>query len=125
LPVYNQRGKDLGHGRRGALIYEGMRFSFQDDGRYEVSFVIDTPATPTVLDLQFLIHLDGNWHTVTLPPIRIEPEKSPQGKYEGKTDRIDHCGYSAAIERLWPLLRDIVPEIRRQGTARFGFGVPE
>ena len=107
--------------REGALIYEGMRFSCDRNGQYQVSFLVRTPAMPTTLQLRFLVQKKGKpkpWQTVTLPPIQIEPDKDRQDGPKAAVWRIRHCGYSAAIESH----AGFIQTIRREGTARFGFG---
>jgi hypothetical protein len=109
----------------GAVIYEGMRFSANDDGRYRVSFVVGTPAVPTTLRLRFLLHvrdLDGHcrWHTVTLPPIQVQPEQDSRRRHQPGIWQIRHCGYSPSIASAGQYS---IAEIRREGTARFGFGL--
>jgi len=111
----------------GAVIYEGMRFAGQRNGRYDVDFLVRIPAMPTTLRLQFLIQSRGagadrqcpkTWYTVTLPPIEIRPPQDSSGKFESRVYCIHHDGYSPAIEKIGGDLG----QIRREGTARFGFG---
>ena len=107
--------------REGAMIYEGMQFSANCQGQYLVRFVVGTPATPVTMQLRFLLHvndIDGycRWHTVTLPPIEIPPPQDSSGRYQPGSWLIRHCGYSPALVGNMPV------DIRREGSARFGFG---
>lgn len=118
---FGARGEVIG--REGAVIYEGMRFSHNDQGRYEVSFLVGTPAAPTTLRLRLLVKVrekDGSavWQTLTLPPIRIGLDQDAGGKHQPAVWRICHQGYSAML--ACNPGRIII--IRREGTARFGFG---
>jgi len=117
---FGARGEVIG--REGAVIYEGMRFSHHGDGHYEVSFLVGTPAVPTTLRLRLLVRVrdvEGPvWQTLTLPPIQIESHKDAAGKDQPAVWRICHQGYS-------PMLAcnpGRIIAVRREGTARFGFG---
>ena len=78
LPAFRYRGGHME--REAALIYEGMRFALLDDGRYQIRFVVGTPAMPVTLRMQ-LVLLDESTcqeHTLTLPPITIPAKDQPQ-----------------------------------------------
>ncbi len=109
--------------REGLIIYEGMRLRWcSKSGHYEVSFAAEAPPEPVTLRLQFVIGLksqDGkDWragnYTITLPPIRLE-DSEVRSQRESKSWTIRHTGYSPI------LCKGQVCEIRRLGTARFGF----
>jgi hypothetical protein len=103
----------------GALIYEGMRFSCNPNGDYLVDFVVRAPAMPTTLHLRLLLQKDAQaWQTVTLPPIELKAEGVRTEDYKPAIYRVRQAGYSAALDQ------DEGPyhAIRREGSARFGFG---
>jgi hypothetical protein len=120
LRDFGARGEVIG--REGAVIYEGMRFSHNDQGRYEVSFLVGTPAAPTTLRFRFLVQIceaDGPvWHTLTLPPISIQPHQDGSSNPQPAVWRICHQGYSPMLA----CTPGRIIAIRREGTARFGFG---
>lgn len=106
--------------REGAVIYEGMRLSVDPEGRYELQFVVTTPALPTRLRLQLeIVHeigAEAHTHTLTLPPIEI-----PHGFSETGTS-----SFAVNARGFSPVLRDAartrsILEVRRMGTARFGY----
>lgn len=108
--------------RDGVIIYEGMRFAVDQVGQYDVDFIAGIPAIPTILQLQFLVRVEeGNtrWRTVTLPPIVVDPKGQFPGSNESGVVKIHHTGYSVALNGL---SCQGIQEIRRQGSARFGFG---
>lgn len=109
--------------REGALIYEGMKITWSADGQYEVAFVVEAPSQPTTLRLQFEIRtttcengLVAGVYTLTLPPIGLEHS---EGRTDGKSYSwvVRQRGYSPILRSLHPTQIDI----RRTGTARFGF----
>jgi hypothetical protein len=104
--------------REGAVIYEGMKF-WNDEGWYRVRFQVGTPAVPTTLRLRFLVRNDeGYWVTATLPPIYIDPAEDSPNQLSPSVRTIERSGY-------FPALRGVKGDfkaIRREGTARFGFG---
>ncbi|MCY2987480.1 MAG: hypothetical protein NTY19_06405 [Planctomycetota bacterium] len=111
--------------RDGAVIYEDMKFSFDREGNYNVCFTIGTPAVPTTLQLRLLIQATsgGPWYTVTLQPIEFQPTKGTDGKFSPRISR------NYVVEGRSEILRRCYGEmgqdatIRREGTARFGFGL--
>jgi len=107
----------------GAVIYEGMRFAVREDGRYQVRFLIGTPAMPVTLRLQVVLRAgDGSQYTVTLPPITIpshDPDAEIVQQVHENIQLVHHEGYLPAIQGLGGNLA----VVRREGTARFGFGV--
>jgi hypothetical protein len=111
--------------RDGAVIYEDMAFSFDREGNYNVRFTIGTPAVPTTIQLRFLIQPcpGGPWYTVTLEPIRFPPTKVADGKYTPSIFR-NHVvrGNSEILRRCYGEMGQNAT-IRREGTARFGFGL--
>ena len=110
------------------VIYEGMSVIVSPDGKYEVSFVAESPRLPVVLRLQLQMteriglqeHPRG---TITLAPIVILPDRDQERHSPATMNRIRRTGYTH-------LLRQILPEddstcyIRRTGSARFG-SIPE
>ena len=75
----------------GAIIYEGMRFAITEDGRYQVRFVVGTPAMPVTMRLQLILEDEGtrNRYTLTLPPISIPEADEPANTFQ-KQD-VDPC----------------------------------
>lgn len=127
LPAFGIRGEESS--RDGAIIYEGMRFAVREDGRYQVRFVVGTPAIPVTMCLQLIVEDEGtqNHYTLTLPPISIpEPDKpqhlSQQRKVQqvhGNVQTVHHEGYLPVLTQPLSNIR----VVRRTGSARFGFGV--
>jgi len=125
--------------REGLVIYEGMMFTFDRDGDYEVRFRATTPALPATVRLQFLIqpHRGGPWYTVTLAPIVFPyPEsEAAKRKRECASDRdepgVKQCcqpsreyvckGRSETLPRCYAEMGKDA-SIRRTGSARFGHG---
>ena len=82
--------------------------------------VLDVPVT---LRLRFLIRgEDGTWQTVTLAPISIpiEPGKKRIDQ-DGQPQimEVTRSGFSHAIR----VTRGKISDVRREGSARFGFGL--
>lgn len=114
--------------RDALVIYEGMSVVVSTDGKYDVSFVAESPRLPVVLRLQLQVterigleeHPRG---TITLAPIVILPERDQERHIPGTMNRIRRTGYTH-------LLRQVLPTdgssyyIRRTGVARFG-SIPE
>lgn len=102
----------------GVVIYEGMRFVADSQGRYYVSFTATAVGMPVTLRLQ--LHLrrhDGQVHTLTLPPIVLDDQnRIPSGNYLGETFRVQHSGYSDVVRTQFNSLQTI----HREATARFG-----
>jgi len=127
LPAYGLRGAESD--REGAIIYEGMRFAIRKDGRYQVRFVVETPAMPVTMRLQLILEDEAtlNRYTLTLPPISIpEPDQpkrlSEQRKVQPVYDTIQtvhHEGYLPMLAQGHCNIR----VVQRTGSARFGFGV--
>jgi len=111
--------------REGAVIYEDMAFSFDREGNYNVRFTVGTPAVPTTIQLRFLIQPcpGGPWYTITLEPIGFPPTKIADGKYTPSVFR-NHVveGQSEVLRRCYGEMGQNAT-IRREGTARFGFGL--
>jgi len=98
----------------GLVIYEGMRFVSEGDGRYQVRFVASAPAVPVVLRLRFHVGDCRQCCDVTLPPIRL-PEK--------KTQKVEESEYLVVHEGYLPkILSGKLTHVERWGTARFGYG---
>ena len=117
---FGQRGEALD--REGAVIFEEMEFLTYKNGRYQMNCLARTPAMPTTLRFRFLIKTGveqtSPWQTITLPPIEIEPEQDSSRNARPTLSRIQHGGYSSVIDSA----NGAVVKIRREGTARFGFG---
>lgn len=113
--------------RDGAVIYEDMKFSFDRDGNYNVRFTIGTPAVPTTIQLRFLVQAGQGapWYTITLEPISFSPNKLADGRYEAAVFR-NHVvqGNSEILRRCYGEMGQDAT-IRREGTARFGFGLSQ
>jgi hypothetical protein len=108
--------------RTGVVIYEGMQFAARDDGTYEVSYDVQTPEAPVDLRLQleFQNAADQRWHTITLPPVRLQTSIFESDGAQVR--RIVQRGYSSALE-MAPL--NDAFELRRSGTAMIGFGAKQ
>jgi hypothetical protein len=118
IPTYGLSGELLD--KEGAVIYEGMRLAVNADGRYLVRFVVGTPPVPVTFRLQ--LHLfdarERHMHTLTLPPFTI-PKQEDRRHTAQAVQVVHHEGYLPVLKCAY---RDICV-VRRQGTARFGFGV--
>lgn len=125
--------------RDGLIIYEDMEFRFDRHGNYEVHFRATTPDLPTTLRLQFQIqpHRSGPWYTVTLAPIdfkypaKVAEKTCASGNCDNANDSKPCCGkvrecicrgHSEILRRCYGEMGQDA-RIRREGTARFGFGV--
>jgi hypothetical protein len=111
--------------REGAVIYEDMTFSFDDDGNYNLRFTIRTPALPTTIQLQLLLQpaTDKPWYTITLAPMDFFPDPEKSGRMKPKLYR--NCiveGRSEILSRCWREMEQDA-RLRRTGTARFGYGL--
>lgn len=117
--------------RKGATIYEDMTLTFDREGNYRVSFRIEIPPMRTVLRLQLLLqcHAGGPWHTITLNPIELEPKYEESDPTMDREERVLFTIYPIVREGHSEILQRYYGEfgaggtIRRQGTARFGYGV--
>ncbi|MFO0906726.1 MAG: hypothetical protein U0939_27220, partial [Pirellulales bacterium] len=102
----------------GVLIYEGMSFSIEKNGKYKVTFCTSTPSRPATLRLQLLIQrADGLWLTLTLRPIDIPCT------YESHRTQRDGADQPHIIEGVLPGWEGCcgAMAVRRDGTARFGY----
>jgi len=129
LPTFGSSGENLQN--QGALIYEGMRFIVGTDGKYQVRFVVGTPAMPVTIRLQLVLldEFSQQLSTLTLPPITIprkerattftERRRAPTVNESGYL--VHHEGHLPMASAAWDVSR--VCTILRKGTARFGYGV--
>lgn len=108
------------HSREGLVIYEGMTLSIceesdNDGNNFTLTFDTSHPPVPAEMRLQLLVRKgQGDWHTITVPPIRVE------ARVHGTTQdphRFVVKGYSAALANGCGDL-----DVRRAGTVRFGHG---
>jgi hypothetical protein len=108
----------------GAVIYEDMKFSFDKEGYYDVLFTIGTPAVPTTIRLRFLVqpHRGGPWYTITLDPIEFLPAGSRNDAKAKVTHDYVVRGRSEILRRCYGEMGHDAT-IRREGTARFGYGL--
>ncbi len=117
--------------REGAVIHEDMKFSFDREGRYALEFAISTPAVPATVRMQLLIQPSSGapWYTITLPPMQFKPEVGERHATGGESDEKEcvvvynhKCsGRSEILRRCYPQMAGDAT-IRREGTARFGYG---
>ncbi len=103
--------------QEGAVIYEDMKFTFDENGEYKITFRASTPNLPTELRLQFQVQSrpDGPWYTLTMRDRRFEPQKDGSHGMHPQ----DFTGKSEILRRCFTSICDV----RRSGTARFGFGI--
>ncbi|MCA9206311.1 MAG: hypothetical protein KDA59_24835 [Planctomycetales bacterium] len=101
----------------GALIYEDMEFAFNENGDYEITFRVGTPAVPTTLKLQFIVDCGEG----TTPfPLTLEPLYFPAATVEHREIHPAVVrGHSEILRRRFTEIADV----RRDGTAQFGFGL--
>jgi hypothetical protein len=137
LRDYSLRGDVIE--RDGLMIYEGMTLAINPDGRYEVRFRTTTPPLPATLRLQFALKLnDREWHTLTLPPVKVlcEDERTHASRNLGSLRRtsnesgvdttLDSDTQVFRLEGDFPVLNaqratGWVGEVRRDGSVRFGY----
>jgi hypothetical protein len=125
LREFGQRGEVLD--REGAVIYEGMKVSIAEDGRVGLSGHIITPDVPVTLHLRLLVKLmpefGGHVYTITFPAIDIAPEARRDRRNRGvqKLETLTEHLEFPQIEVLGTY-RESIQTIRREGTARFGYG---
>lgn len=120
MPQFTDTYNVPGPTAEGVVIHEGMRIYFAADGRYEVQFAATTPSMLVMLRVQLLVSYKPSEHEVegyfplTLPPIRIEPDRDGPGHPE--TWQVRHVGYSREVQRHFCELS----EVQRSGAARLG-----
>lgn len=119
LPLRGYGAQGEVYDRTGLVIYEGMKFTWESNGDYNLRFQAEAPPMPVTLRLQLLIRNDesGAEHRITLPPIEFKPRSSREGRQHDPAIP----GYSAAIDEADGHIR----VIRRTGIARFGYGLGE
>ncbi len=111
--------------RPAAILYEGMTVAVTEGGHYEVRFVVESPRTPLVVRLQFIVYIQGQAYcppqpcgTITLPPITICPEPT-ESSHPTKAWSVSHRGWSPVLAKTTG--RDAARyTIQRTATARFG-----
>jgi hypothetical protein len=119
----------------GAVIHEGMRILTGKDGQYDIRFNVTVPAMPVTMRLQLLLYDNGSSpfpKTLTLPPIRIVPDKDADHDDYDDVDNPPSGGapflsYLVRLRGYSHVVRDhsgTFQLARRIGTARFGSGVP-
>ena len=108
----------------GATILEGMAVEVRPNGSYTVRFLVEAPAMPVTLRLQFLVHADTRVGRITLPPITVIPRTGSDNEPEANTFRVEHRGYSPFLADAKVTVPLVHLEFQRLGTARFGSGVP-
>ncbi len=132
-PEFGAQGQPVD--REGAVIYEDMQFTFDENGGYYIKCLVSTPNVPTELRLQFQVQARpaGPWYTLTMPVQRLKansrmtrattylPNETARGQAVSQDDRqtIMFTGNSEILKRCFASVCDV----RRTGTARFGFGV--
>jgi hypothetical protein len=122
FPLPRFAGQDEHLPGEGVVIYEGMKFSANRQGDFELGIVLSTVGMPVTLRMQLAFCDDkespSTW-MITLPPIVIEPPMEVRGNYKGSQWRVSFNGYSA---KLGEALTDCNGKlcITRHGTARFG-----
>jgi len=115
-----------------AVIYEDMRFSFDREGNYALEFALSTPAVPATIRMQLLVQpsTGAPWYTITLPPMRFKPELGERSAGCSQSTDPKQCevlynhkcsGRSEILRRCYPQMAGDAT-IRREATARFGYG---
>ena len=136
------------HDDAGATILEGMAVEVRPNGSYTVRFLVEAPAMPVTLRLQFLVHAKNRVGRITsagpgreasssilvqaknrvgritLPPITVIPRTGSDNEPEANTFRVEHRGYSPFLADAKVTVPLVHLEFQRLGTARFGSGVP-
>lgn len=131
--------------RSGLVLMEGMEFSFDSNsGRWTLQIPYEQPTIPVTLRLQLQYKAADRWKTLTIPPICFTPgdvcesgecSEDSSNAAEGNCDT-DDCGSSSGYHGCgWPVktIRGYSavlkhakpqdhPEMRRRGTATFGYG---
>jgi len=118
--------------RQGAIIHEDMKFSFDHNGNYRLEFALSTPAVPVTIRLQLLVQpaTGAPWYTITLPPMQFRPEEARSGLADKQDCNPEDCtmqynrfcsGRSEILRRCYTQMGTSAT-IRREGTARFGYG---
>ncbi|MBC8350734.1 MAG: hypothetical protein H8E66_02025 [Planctomycetes bacterium] len=118
---FGQRGEILE--REGAIIYEDMQLSFANDGGYHLEFRLEAPRVPIDLRLQLQFRPMGidRWSSITLAPIRFEPNEGGRETQSRRTvQEYKISGHSLDIARYYGQLGGA--DFRRTGNARFGYG---
>jgi len=117
---------------RGALIYEGMQFSMEPSGRFQVHFLLGTPNLPVTVRLQLSLmkyceerNVFRQVGTITIPPITIPAVQRVEHEFQSQPI---HQVYEDTYRIYWegnvpPSYYLAFDKIERSGTARFGFGV--
>ena len=129
LPRFDQLACPVG--ADGLLIYEGMRLTVDvDTGAYDLEFTAHIPETPVTVRLQLVFTRPGgigpSEYRLTLPPFRLEPDRSMRaGDPSMNNFHIHHRGSSSQFRSAvraseLPFLADGTWELTRIGTARFG-----
>lgn len=104
------------------MIYEGMSV-LVNKGCYEVRGIVEGPLTPAILRLQltFFTTEGVELTTVTLPPVRLEPELSSATHLPSETQAwlIRRKGYSDVL-RDWETLNQPELTVQRSGIVQMG-----
>jgi hypothetical protein len=119
----------------GAVIHEGMRILTSKDGQYDIRFNVTVPAMPVTMRMQLLLYDNASSpfpKTLTLPPIRIVPDKDADHDDYDDVDNPPSGGtpflsYLVRLRGYSHVVRDhsgTFQLARRIGTARFGSAVP-
>lgn len=136
LREYSLRGQPIEQER--LLIYEGMTLAINPDGRFEVRFRTSTPRLPANLRLQCQVQIDGDWHTITFPPVhvlgvderihaRTSLAHSSLASVEGEREELvdDQIQSFRLVGDVAALTGredgEPIQNVRRSGTARLGY----
>lgn len=125
MPRFGQSGQLFKE--EGAMIYEGMQFVSYDTGRYRIRFVVGTPGMAVALRLRLVLYdaNKGREVTLTLPMISLVAQDTIKETDKGRPREILYLvqanGYLPALKHNL----HCYSLVRREGTARFGFGLSE
>lgn len=129
---FSRRGEPME--REALVIYEGMTLEVSEKGSYKVEFRTNSPSVPVTLDLQLQLRIAGEWKTLSLPRVVVEPSAkrgvefpseevvSTGGETQGRSKAVTLKGNLPAN---WKTILSGDLEIRRLGAARFGYSRAE
>jgi len=134
FPIVRFKDRTTSYDDEGLRIVEGMVLRFDDEGRYEVEFQAQGIATPVVLRLQLTVNFkdpSSPIGSLTLPPIRLDPltqARLDDGRADDAAWLVVHRGWSSRLRRAFVRRSDLdgfpLLDVRRDGAARFGSGLP-
>lgn len=87
--------------REAVVIHDGMIVRVNDEGKFDVRFRMEAPLAKITLLMELNVW-NGNRHEgkITLPPIRLHPERLDDADISSQSVLVEYTGHSEVLKRL-------------------------